>query len=233
MREPDIGRIETGPNRNAFCIRISGERACFTRPELKCERMSYEIITPSAVRGLCKAVYWKPAIEWYVDRIEVLNEIRYANVRKNEVKSKVSPHSIRRAMTEEAPLQLEAASDRTQRNTCYLRDVDYLAWVHFTVLSDAPSETYGKHYAIMHDRLSRGRCFQQPYLGLREFPADVQLVEDEASVPASFYAGRPPIHLGPVLLYLHYPDAKTVLGEYFDCTLRDGTVEVPASGMRG
>lgn len=210
-------------------VRIRGPRACFTRPDLKVERVSYDAITPSTIRGLMKSVYWKPAIEWHVDEITVLNEIKYANVMRNEVTQKISAQQVRGALRRGEPVGLAAAQERTQRHMAYLRDVDYLARVRFTV--ERGGEGPEKHYNIALRRLRAGQCFHQPYLGQREFAADVSLVEEGSEAPRSFYADVEDIYLGTMLRYLEFDgEAGTVTPTFFAAHMRRGVIEVPPAG---
>ena len=140
-----------------------GPRACFTRPEMKAERVSYDVITPSAARGLIEAVYWKPAIRWHIDRIEVLNEIRFDTFRRNELGGKLSYRNAKAAMERGEEVYEAANDDRQQRATMYLKDVAYLIDAHFTLTSQAgDDDTVEKHYNIALRRLRKGQCFNQP-----------------------------------------------------------------------
>lgn len=137
-----------------------GPRACFTRPEMKAERVSYDVITPSAARGLIEAVYWKPAIRWHIDRIEVLNEIRFDTFRRNELGGKLSYRNAKAAMERGEEVWTAANDDRQQRATMYLKDVAYLIDAHFTLTEQAgEDDTVEKHYNIALRRLRKGQCF--------------------------------------------------------------------------
>lgn len=160
-------------------VLISGDRACFTRPEMKTERVSYDVITPSAARGILEAVYWKPAIAWKIDSIQVVNEIRFDTFRRNELASKLSYQNAKAAYSKNVPVYVDVMADRQQRATMYLKDVAYIVTAHFEMTARAgESDTPEKHYNIALRRLRKGQCFNQPYLGCREFPATVSLVED-------------------------------------------------------
>jgi CRISPR-associated protein Cas5d len=150
-----------------FQIRVKGPIACFTRPEMKVERMSYEVMTPSAARGVLEAVLWKPAIRWRIDEIAIGAPIAWISFRRNEVRSRAS-NSDRHYFADE---------DRAQRNTVALRDVDYLVTCHFVMTDRAGEEdTVTKFEEMFHRRLQKGQQFHQPYLGCREFPAEVSPV---------------------------------------------------------
>ena len=147
-------------------ILVEGPRACFTRPEMKAERVSYDVITPSAARGIIEAIYWKPAIRWQIDSIEVLNKIRFDTFRRNEVEGKLSYRAQKDAFNKGTPIALDATSQRQQRATLYLRDVAYVIRAHFEMTSNAGLEdTPEKHYNIALRRLRKGQHFCQPVLG--------------------------------------------------------------------
>lgn len=158
-------------------LHVWGDLACFTRPELKSERMSYEVMTPSAARGILSAIYWKPGFEWIVDRIHVLKPIRTMQVRRNELgcKMKMSKKSVSGIMIEEK---------RQQRASTLLRDVGYVIDAHVKVIQEQPGiNAVAKHLEMFKRRASRGQCFHQPCLGNREFPAMFELVDEEHPMP--------------------------------------------------
>lgn len=210
---------------------VEGPRACFTRPEMKAERVSYDVITPSAARGIIEAVYWKPAIRWYIDRIEVLNEIRFDTFRRNELESKLSYQKARAACDKDVPLEpAVATSMRQQRATMYLRDVSYVIDAHFSLTDKAGEEdTPEKHYNIALRRLRKGQNFMQPVLGCREFPAYVSLVEETGLVPQGFYSQVPERDLGFMLYDLNFsnPDAPEPL--FYRAVMRNGVIDVAAA----
>jgi CRISPR-associated protein Cas5d len=155
-------------------VRARGPLACFTRPELKVERVSYPVMTPSAARGLLEAVLWKPAIRWRIERIQVLKPIRFLAFRRNEVSTRaVAPTAA--VVRDGGPVApYFADDDRAQRNTLALRDVDYLIEAHFEMTPKAgPLDNVTKFVEIFERRLARGQCFHQPYLGCRELAAEV------------------------------------------------------------
>jgi CRISPR-associated protein Cas5d len=167
-------------------VEVSGAYACFTRPELKVERLSYEMITPSAARGILEAIFWKPAIRYVIDEIRVCEPIRFENIRRNEVNSKASKGK---------PF-IAASDDRAQRAATVLRDVRYVISAHFEPVPDKldldggdrdtladGSFNHGKFADSLKRRLRKGQCFHQPYLGTREFPACVKLIEEDAEEP--------------------------------------------------
>ena len=165
-----------------FKIMVEGDYALFTRPELKVERVSYDVPTVSAIEGLIKCVYWKPSLKIVVDKIIVFNPIRFINIRRNEVKSKVLYSTVRSQMKGNGSLEIFAGEDRSQRASMLLRDVKYGIEFHFELTgnkSDHEDESEEKHYNIMLRRLKKGQHFRQPCLGCREFPVKrIELVED-------------------------------------------------------
>lgn len=165
-----------------FKIMVEGDYALFTRPELKVERVSYDVPTVSAIEGLIKCVYWKPSLKIVVDKIIVFNPIRFINIRRNEVKSKVVYSAVRSQMKGNGSPEIFAGEDRSQRASMLLRDVKYGIEFHFELTgnkSDHEDESEEKHYNIMLRRLKKGQHFRQPCLGCREFPVKrIELVED-------------------------------------------------------
>jgi CRISPR-associated protein Cas5d len=202
-------------------LRARGPLACFTRPEFKVERVSYAVMTPSAARGLLEAVLWKPAITWHVERIRVLKEIRFTAFRRNEVNSKAPPP---KAATIEngglAPLYF-ADEDRAQRNTLALSHVDYVIEAHFTMTDKAgPDDNLGKFADMFKRRVEKGQHFHQPYLGCREFVADVLLADD---APRAIKESR---DLGLMLWDIRFSDDGNA-PIFFPARLRDGVLEIP------
>jgi CRISPR-associated protein Cas5d len=165
---------------------VTGDRACFTRPEMKVERVSYDVMTPSAARGVLEAIHWKPAIRWVVDAIHVLKPIRFQSIRRNEVGHKAPAGKIKTAMNRESldDLYLLVDEDRQQRASTVLVDVAYVIEAHFELTDRAgPGDTEGKHLDIFNRRASRGQCFHQPCLGTREFDARFELLSPDARLP--------------------------------------------------
>ena len=208
-------------------ILVSGNRACFTRPEMKAERVSYDVITPSAARGIMEAVYWKPAIRWRIDRIVVLNEIRFETFRRNEVGSKLSYRNARAAMTKSDLVYEPASQDRQQRATVLLKDVAYVISTHFELTDAAgPSDTREKHYSIALRRLRKGQCFAQPYLGCREFAADVRLLEENELEPRSFYADTGIRELGYMLYVMDFSKPSKPQPTFYRAMMDSGVINV-------
>jgi CRISPR-associated protein Cas5d len=177
-------------------VRVSGEFACFTRPEAKVERFSYPVMTPSAARNLLDAICWRPQMRWIITRITVLRPIRLMSVLRNEVQSKVSPASIKKWMRDAAtfvPLVAGAGNgtDGTPRNTTLLRDVAYWIDAYPHVFDNSGDNTPTKYVEMMKRRIEKGQCFQRPYLGCREFAAEFGPVrEADRPIADSMEIGR-------------------------------------------
>ena|SRR5690554_5295254 len=203
-------------------IKVSGDYACFTRPEMKVERVSYDVITPSAARGIIEAVYWKPSIRWVIDKIHVLNEIKFTNVRRNEVSQKVSAANVKKAISgTKVDLYQVAPKIRQQRASMILKDVCYVIEAHFEMTSKAgPDDTPEKHYNIALRRLKRGQCYHQPYLGTREFGAKIELLGGE--IPVSFYKGEK--DLGWMLWDIDFSNDMEPI--FFRAVMKDGGIEL-------
>ncbi|MEX1244297.1 MAG: type I-C CRISPR-associated protein Cas5c [Thermoanaerobaculia bacterium] len=200
-----------------FKVRARGPYACFTRPELKAERVSYEVMTPSAARGLLEAVLWKPAIRWSVERIHVLAPIRFEGVRRNEVSSKAS---IGGALG-----QYFADEDRQQRNTVLLKDVDYVIEAHFEMTGSAGAEDNVRKFVEMFERrLARGQCFHTPYLGCREFVARVEPAPERWDVPETLREKR---DLGLMLHDLRFGADGSSKPVFFRAVMARGRVNIP------
>lgn len=206
-------------------LRVWGEYACFTRPEMKVERVSYDVMTPTAARGILEAIHWKPAIRWIIDAIHVLRPIRFDNIRRNEVKSKIAKPNPTTATREKKPLYylVDDGDNRQQRATTLLRDVEYIIEAHFELTDKAGKEdNVGKHLDIFNRRARMGRFFHQPCLGCREFPAFFELIEDQ--VPPSCYHGQTR-ELGYMLLDIDFAHDMTPL--FFRATMEDGIIRPP------
>lgn len=159
----------------------TGPYALFTMPSCKVERVSFDVPTISAVEGMLKSVYWKPAFRYVVDKIIVFNPIKFINIRRNEVKNKIPPGSIKSQMKGGAPYEFYSSEQRTQRSSMLLRDVKYGIEFHIELTglrSDHEDECEEKHYSIMERRLKKGQCFRQPCFGCREFAAELEYVEE-------------------------------------------------------
>lgn len=206
-------------------LKVWGDNACFTRPEMKVERVSYDVMTPSAARGVLEAILWKPAIRWHVDRIDVLKPIRWESVRRNEVGSVMSPRAN----------GLFIEDQRQQRAGLFLRDVAYTihAWFEMTVPPDERNNVI-KFQEMFICRASKGKCFNQPYLGTREFSAGFELIPHDQPLPEPIAES---LDLGFMLFDLCHDNSRDK-GHVHSCTdgcrpaffraaLKDGRMMVP------
>jgi CRISPR-associated protein Cas5d len=216
-------------------LHIAGERACFTRPEMKVERVSYDVITPSAARGILEAVHWKPAIRWMIDSIHVLKPIRFESIRRNEVGGKLSYSSASGAMNAGQitdRLFTLVDEDRQQRAATVLRDVAYVVEAHFELTTRAgPEDNEGKHLNIFNRRARKGQCFHMPCLGVREFPATFTLIEPGMALPESTLSeAERNRDLGWMLHDINFVHDMTPL--FFRARMENGVIAVPplASG---
>ncbi|ACX95671.1 type I-C CRISPR-associated protein Cas5c [Halothiobacillus neapolitanus] len=210
-----------------YCLELTGDFACFTRPEMKVERVSYDVITPSAARACFEAILWKPAIRWHIRKIEVLKPIRWINLRRNEVASVVSTRNVETAMKNGIGiLGLNIEDDRQQRAGLFLRDVAYRVHADLEVLPNAaPDNTPMKFQEMFERRAKRGQCVNQPYLGCREFAANFRLVADLAAEPATIDETR---ELGFMLHDLDFTHPADPAPRFFRARLENGVVNVPA-----
>ena len=224
-------------------LHVWGDFACFTRPEMKAERVSYDVITPSAARGILEAIYWKPQIRWVIDRVHVLKPVRFTSIRRNEVGKKMTGPS--QAMMNGAPgtLLLIIEDERQQRAALILRDVAYLIEAHFEILdfrfekggAELPArDCEGKHLDMFNRRARDGQYFHHPYFGTREFPVSFTLIEDNAPLPASeLPADQRDKDFGFMLHDIEFnqdPRTKKVrstIPRFFRAEMRKGIIEVP------
>lgn len=204
---------------------IKGDYALFTRPESKAERISYDVPTPSAARGILEAIHWKPAISWVVDKIHVLNPIVFSSVRRNEVAGKgPSVATIKSAAKSGAPLSLIVEDRRVQRAALVLRNVAYVIEAHFEMTDKAgPDDNEGKHSDIFRRRALKGECFHQPCLGCREFPAYFSLLE-AGDTPKSALAEDTPRDLGLMLYDIDFKNGMQPL--FYRPRLERGVIDV-------
>lgn len=225
----------------SFGIRLHvwGRNALFTRPEMKVERVSYDVMTPSAARGILEAIHWKPAIRWVIDRIHVLEPIRFQSIRRNEVGHKAPAGTIKRAMKrgDLEGLQLLVDEDRQQRASTVLVAPAYVIEAHFQMTGRAGADdNQGKHLDIFNRRAARGQCFHQPCLGTREFAAHFGLIAPDAPMPARHPEAETPDlgfgaprDLGFMLWDIdHAAPGRPSL--FFRASLKDGVMEVPPPG---
>ncbi len=207
---------------------VSGDRACFTRPEMKVERVSYDVMTPSAARGIIEAIHWKPAITWTIDRIHVLKPIKFQSFRRNEVGVKMSADKAKSAMRSSsvAGLGIDIQDNRQQRATTLLVNVSYVIEAHFDLTEKAEADdTPAKHISMFNRRAENGQSFHQPCLGTREFPADFRLLpESEPTPPTELPDDQRNRDLGWMLYDINFADGRT--SRFFRAQLTDGVLDV-------
>jgi CRISPR-associated protein Cas5d len=220
-------------------LHVWGDFACFTRPEMKVERVSYDVITPSAARAIVEAIYWKPEIRWHIMRLHVLKPIRFTSLRRNEVASKIPAGSVAKAMKSgRGALALYVEDDRQQRAATILRDVAYVIEARFEIVSG--ENNVAKHLDQFNRRARSGQCFHRPYLGCREFPAQFRLIEPSDALPPVDGELAGERDLGLVLhdiAFVRDPNGDILDGhdgerlsghpQFFRCVMRDGVINVP------
>lgn len=213
-------------DRQRFVLEVRGDWACFTRPEMKVERVSYDLITPSAARAVFEAIFYRPAVSWEVRRIELLAPIRWMNLRRNEVASVISTRNVQQAMKQGAgELALYVDEDRQQRAALLLRDVAWRLHADLVVRPDrCDPEPPGKFFAIFERRARKGQCVNQPYLGCREFAARWRLVDDLAAEPPPVEETR---DLGWMLHDLDFKEPADPQPRFFRAHMQGGVVDVP------
>lgn len=211
-----------------FCLKVWGDYACFTRPEMKVERVSYDVITPSSARAIFEAILWKPAIRWRVTKIEVLNPIKWISVRRNEVGQVASTDNAITAMKHgRGNLGLYIEDERQQRAGLFLRDVAYRLHAEFELLPGAgENNTPGKFLEMFERRANKGQCFNQPYFGCREFAAHFELSDGEGEAPIGESRD-----LGWMLHDLDY--GKEISPRFFRAEMRNGVIDLENAEVRG
>lgn len=216
-------------------LRVWGDYACFTRPEMKVERVSYDIMTPTAARGIIEAIYWKPAIKWTIDKIHVINPISFTNIRRNEVSEVLKLSSIKKAMEKSELLYIVATENRHQRAAMVLKDVEYVIEAHFDLNTEKAGEgdTVEKHYNIALRRLRTGQYFHHPSFGTREFGASFEIIENDKDIPKSKIVGN--LDLGYMLYDLnfstdHEKNTQSVNPSFFRAKLEEGVLDLTKIG---
>lgn len=204
-------------------LEVWGPYALFSRPEMHVERVSYEVPTPSAARGLVEAVYYHPGLQWHIRRIYVLNPIRFTNIRRNEVKSKVLASDVYSAMQGSGrPLSIVTSQQIAQRASMLLQDVHYVIEAEFTMTDRAaPSDNPGKFQDIVTRRMAKGQCYHAPYFGCREFPAHFRAWPG-GPIP-TIQESR---DLGFMLYDFDYSDPKNITPLYFHAKMENGAINV-------
>jgi CRISPR-associated protein Cas5, subtype I-C/DVULG len=210
-------------------LKVSGDYGCFTRPEMKVERVSYDVMTPSAARGILEAIHWKPAIRWFIDAVHVLEPIRFQNIRRNEVSEK-APYTKLRSAMQKGDLGglgqiVEDDRQRQQRAAMVLVRPAYVIEAHFELTDRAgPGDYIGKHLDIFNRRAAKGQCFHQPCLGTREFTANFELIGHDKQMPSAINVSR---DLGFMLYDIDH-DKNGARPMFFRAQMVDGIVKVPA-----
>lgn len=207
-------------------LQVSGARALFTRPEMKVERVSYDVMTPSAARGILEAIHWKPAIRWIVQAIHVLRPIEFRSLRRNEVGAKAPVGKLRSAIKSGSldGVALVVEENRQQRAATILHDVAYVIEARLELTGKAGAEDNpSKHLEMFSRRARKGQCFHQPCLGTREFPARFELLDTDAALPEAIAVDR---RLGFMLYDIDFANNRQPI--FFDAELRAGILHVPA-----
>lgn len=210
-------------------LHVWGDRACFTRPEMKVERVSYDVMTPSAARGILESIHWKPAIRWVVDRIHVLKPIRFQSFRRNEVGARMSTVMAERAMRSGslAGIGMVVEENRQQRAMTLLTDVAYVIEAHFVLTPRAAADdTEAKHLSMFNRRASAGQCFHRPCLGTREFAADFALLPPDSTLPQSeLPLAQRDRDLGWMLYDIDFAGGRNE-SRFFRARISDGVIDV-------
>lgn len=233
--------------KSSIQLKVFGDYACFTRPEMKVERVSYDVMTPSAARGILEAIYWKPQIRWIIKSITVLKPIQFTNIRRNELSEKIPITKVKSAMKANSEESfsyphLDINQHRQQRASLILKDVAYAIKASLHILDchlkkDGPkiplNECAGKHLAMFKRRANKGQVFHQPYLGCREFPAHFELLDSDTSLEADLSFKGITQDLGYMLHDIEFdqdPNTKMVndtTAHFFRAELRNGTITMP------
>lgn len=222
-------------------VEVWGEFACYSRPEMKTERVTYDIITPSAARGLLEAIYWHPGLNWSVDKIYVMAPmpqgertaedtedmdtagIKMTSIKRNEVNAVILASKVKSVMTEgKGSLYLNTAAERNQRSSLILQDVHYVLEAHFDMTANAsPGDNPGKFQDIMKRRLKKGQCYHQPYFGCREFPAHFREWEggEVPTIPLTK-------DMGYMLHSMDYSNPADIRPRFFRAQMRDGVLDL-------
>ncbi len=222
-----------------YCLEVSGDFACFTRPEMKVERVSYDVMTPSSARAVFESILWKPAIRWHIDKIEVLKPIRWISIRRNEVGAVISVRNAQEAMYKgTGHLGLNIEDERQQRAGLFLRDVNYRIHAHFELQQNAgENNTAAKFMDMFERRAEKGQCVNQPYLGCREFACDFRLVDTSLEqskqnelkpMERRDLGFEVPRDLGWMLYDMDYCNAADPQPRFFRAVLENGILNVPA-----
>lgn len=211
----------------AISLEVWGDYACFTRPEFKAERVSYPTITPSAARGLLESIYWHPGMDWVVDRIQICSPIRYTNIMRNEVSKAASASKLLRVMGgKEEELFIDPKEAIMQRSSMILKDVRYVIDAHFVMTENAAKgDNPTKFQDIIRRRIESGRCYRNPYFGLKEFPANFKKCEERPPTPKELMITE---DLGWMLYGFDYSNQQDIKPKFFRAEMVDGVIDVAA-----
>lgn len=208
-----------------IALEVSGNYALFTRPELRVERYTYDVITPSAARGILEAIFWKPGLRYVIDSIVVMNEIKTTNIRRNEVNSKISARDVAQVIKgKNEKLYLATSTDIAQRASVVLKDVRYVINAHFELTDKAgESDTKEKFYNMLLRRTEKGQCFYNPYFGTKEFPVSFKLYK-QAKDGEFYYYNKGERDLGLMLYDMDYSDQQDIKPMYFRAMMENGVI---------
>lgn len=209
----------------SFKLEVFGDYALFTRPEMKAERVSYDVMTPSAARGILEAIFWHPGMRWKVDRIYVMSPICFSNIRRNEVSDKISGRLAKSAMHNGAGgLYLCTKDCIAQRASMVLRHVHYVIEAHFEMTEKAsPADNAGKFCEMFRRRAQNGQCYHQPCFGTREFLAAFRLWEG-GEIPTAYPGSEK--DLGFMLYDMDYSDPADIKPMFFRAVLKNGVLDL-------
>lgn len=216
-------------------FKVKGDYACFSRPEFKVERVSYDIITPSAARGLLEAIFWHPGLCYKIDKIYLLSPIKFSNVRRNEVALKISANNAQQVYNgvSKELFMTTTGKNVQQRASMLLRDVEYIIEAHFEMTEKAnATDNPGKFQEMLKRRLKKGQNYHQPYLGCREFPAQVSLYEGDISGVELAYPDEKR-DLGFILYDMNYSDPDNITPMFFRAILDKGVLDLTDCEVHG
>lgn len=206
-------------------LRVWGDYALFTRPELKSERVSYDVITPSAARGIIESIFWHPGLRYVIDRIWVCKPINFINVKRNEVSEKLSLSGVVSGSAKLSDICLDPNEFRQQRAALILRDVEYVIEAHFEMTEDIhPGDSDAKFQSMLNRRIEKGQFYSQPYFGCREFPANFEPFDGTPPCPKEL---RGETDLGLMLWDMDFSDRNNIRPLVYNAKMKDGMIEVP------
>ena len=208
-------------------LEVWGDYALFTRPEMKTERVSYDVMTPSAARGILEAIFWHPGMRYHIDRIYVRSPIQFANIRRNERKSVINARSVKNVMEKgKGELWTASSEEIQQRASMILKNVHYVIEAHFEMTDRALlSDNSGKFQDILKRRIAKGQFYHQPYFGCREFPVNFRLCEKMLPCPEPL---KGIVDLGYLLYDMDYSDSRNIRPLFFRAVMKNGMIEIPS-----